>query len=287
MAEEARAAGFGIKSTTPSKYSTPMNYNTPKNLSPFTRTAIEAALAGGKILKKYFNKNIKVDYKGEIDPVTIADKKSQKAILEIIKQRFPGHTTLGEEDKEKAICSEYCWIIDPLDGTVNFIHGMEIFSVSIGLSHNGNIISGVVYAPRLKELFVAEKGKGAFLNGKRIRVSKINSLVRSLVVTGFPYYVHKSSKRVLKNFSGILTKVQGLRRLGSAAIDLSYVARGKYEAFWEEGLKPWDVAAGSLIVREAGGKVTDYANGKGYLLGENILATNGKTHKKMLKLIKR
>lgn len=264
-----------------------MNYKNPKNLSNYTKTAIKAAIAGGDVLKKYFNKGIKVDYKGKIDPVTIADKNSQKKILQIIKKNFPEHAILAEEENKNKITSEYCWIIDPLDGTVNFIHGVKVFSVSIALSYKGEIISGVVYAPLLDEFFVAEKDKGAYLNGKRIKISNINTLIKSLVVTGFPYYVQNDSSDILNLFDKILTRVQGLRRLGSAAIDLCHVACGRFEVFWEEGLKPWDVAAGSLIVTEAGGKITDYSNGNGYIFKETLLATNGKVHKNILQLLKK
>jgi myo-inositol-1(or 4)-monophosphatase len=264
-----------------------MNYKTPKNLSIYTKTAIKAANAGGDVLKKYFNTGIKVNYKGKIDPVTIADKNSQKKILQIIQKCFPEHAILAEEENNNKITSEYCWIIDPLDGTVNFIHGVKVFSVSIALSYKGEIICGVVYAPLLDEFFVAEKGKGAYLNGKEIKVSNIKTLIKSLVVTGFPYYVQENPNEILGLFKTIITRVQGLRRLGSAAIDLCHVGCGRFEIFWEEGLKPWDVAAGSLIVKEAGGKITDYTNGNGYIFKERLLATNGKVHKNILQLIKK
>lgn len=262
-----------------------MKIKIPSNLTKFTKISIEAASCGGDVLKYYFNRKIKVNYKGKIDPVTIADRLTQKTILKIIKKNFPDHTAYGEEDREHLVCKDYCWIIDPLDGTVNFIHKVPVFSVSIALSYKGKIISGVVYAPLLNEMFVAEKGHGAWLNGERIKVSKVKDLVHSLVVTGFPYYIHSKSKHVIRNFSRVLMKVQGLRRLGSAAIDLAYVACGRYDAFWEEGLHPWDVAAGSLLVDESGGAVTDFRNKGDYIWGKSILASNRNIHKKMLGLI--
>ena len=252
----------------------------------FTNSAVAAAEKAGEILLKHHSKNIKVEFKGRIDPVTIADRQSQEAIISSIKRKFPGHTFMGEEDKKKAVCSEFCWIIDPLDGTVNFIHGLPQFCVSIGLSHLGKIIAGVVYAPLMGEMYIAQKGAGSWLNGKRIRVSGINKLVRSLVVTGFPYDIHANSKSIIRSLSNVLVEIQGLRRLGSAALDLAYVAAGRFEAFWELGLHPWDVAAGSLLVTEAGGKVTDFNGKKEFLWDSELLASNGKIHQVMLKLIK-
>ncbi|MFH1368561.1 MAG: inositol monophosphatase family protein [Elusimicrobiota bacterium] len=253
----------------------------------YTKTAIRAAKKAGEVLLKYYKTNLKVDYKGIINPVTEADRSSQRAIIELIRKEFPGHTFVGEEDEKKHVCDEYCWIIDPLDGTVNFIHHIPLFSISIGLSHNGKIIAGVVYAPFLGEMYVAEKGKGAFVNGKRIKVSNINRMVRSVVITGFSYDIHKDTENVLKRLGRILKSVEGVRRLGSAAIDLAYVACGRAEAFWEEGLCPWDVAAGSLLVEEAGGKVTDFDNGDNYIYGRSLVATNGIVHKHVIGLLKK
>jgi myo-inositol-1(or 4)-monophosphatase len=251
----------------------------------YTQTAVQAALAGGEVLMKYFHRSITVDFKGAIDPVTVADRTSQETIKRKILKKYPAHSIIGEEDTEHASCEEYCWIIDPLDGTVNFIHGLPIFAVSIALQHEGEIVSGVVYAPALKEMFIAERGKGAWCNGRKIRVSATGSLLRALTVTGFPYYVQADPDRVVRNFVQVLMKAQGVRRLGSAALDLAYVAAGRFEAFWEEGLAPWDVAAGSLVVTEAGGRVSDYRGKKDYINGRQILASNGVIHRKMLNLI--
>lgn len=261
-----------------------LNPKVNSGFNKFTKAAIEAAFKGGEVLKSYFDKEIKINFKGKIDPVTEADRLSQEKIVNLIRKKFHGHSTIGEEGGESACSAEYCWIIDPLDGTVNFIHHLPIFCVSIGLLHDGKIISGVVHAPILNETFVAEKGGGAWLNGKRIEVSKTGSLLRALAVTGFPYYIHSKPNRAIKYLVNVITKVQGLRRLGSAALDLAYVAMGRFDAFWELGLSPWDVAAGSLLVDEAGGKVSDLKKGSDYVWGKSILASNGTLHKKLLKL---
>jgi myo-inositol-1(or 4)-monophosphatase len=256
-----------------------MNYN------EFTRLSLKAALSAGEILHRHFSKKIRIDYKGRIDPVTEADRSSQDLIFKLVRKQFPGHALLGEEGPRTVQSQEYCWIIDPLDGTVNFIHGVPIFCVSIGVMHQGKMISGVVHAPLLKETFVAERGKGAWLNGRKIQVSSVNRLVRSLAVTGFPYYVFAKPQRVVRNLVRVMKEVQGIRRLGSAALDLSYVAMGRFETFWEEGLSPWDVAAGSLLVEEAGGRITDLKGGDDYLWGRNILASNGKVHRSVLRMV--
>ena len=250
----------------------------------YTLAAVDAAKAGGKILARYFNKNVNINFKGKYDPVTIADKTSQRVVIGHIRKKYPGHSFLAEEDNCLSCDDHNCWVIDPLDGTVNFIHNIPLFCVSIAFKHKGKIISGVIHCPILGETYVAEKNKGAYLNGKRIRVSSIDTLDRSLAVTGFPYE-RERLKRVMKNLGAVLGLTQGVRRLGSAAMDLAYVACGRLDAFWEEGLMPWDGAAGSLIVSEAGGKVTDYEGGDKFEEKRHILASNGILHKKMLKLI--
>jgi myo-inositol-1(or 4)-monophosphatase len=193
---------------------------------------------------------------------------------------------VGEEDKKKTDCSGYCWIIDPLDGTVNFIHGVPLFCVSIALTKDTKTISGAVFAPFINEMFVAEEGLGAYLNGKKLCVSQVKKMLRSLVVTGFSYDIHSQSKQTMRSLSNVIIKAQGVRRLGSAALDLAYVAAGRFEAFWEKGLKPWDVAAGSLIVEEAGGKVSEFDGGNNYVFGNTLLASNGLIHGQMIGLIK-
>ena len=253
----------------------------------FTNVAVESAYKGAEVLLKYFNNIKKIEYKGRIDPVTIADKTSQKAIVDNIKQYFPLHNIIAEEQDSTLAqnSNDYCWIIDPLDGTVNYVHGVPTFAISIGLKYKNEIISGVIYAPALKEMFVAQKGKGAYLNNKKISVSKIKDMVRALPVTGFPYYVKEKPTRVIKNFKNIMLETQGLRRFGAAAIDLAYVACGRFDFFWEEGLKPWDVAAGIVILKEAGGKITDFFGGKDFLFGKTIVASNKVLHKDILKVL--
>lgn len=252
----------------------------------FTQTALFAARAGGDVLVRRFTTGVKVGYKGLINPVTEADRSSQELIFRILKKNFPGHSILGEEGKGPASLGEYSWIVDPLDGTVNYIHNLPIFSVSIGLLHNGEVVSGVVHAPLLNETFIAQKGAGAWLNGKRIAVSPTSRLIRSLAVTGFSYDVYSRPGAVMRRLVRVSSRVQGIRRLGSAALDLAYVALGRFEAFWEQGLSPWDVAAGSLIVREAGGRISDFSGGKDFIFGRSIVATNGRIHREMLKLIR-
>lgn len=256
------------------------------NFSSYTNTALAAAKEGADILLKHYNGILNIEYKGKIDPVTQADKNSQKAIIKVIKNVFPQHGVLAEEDGVNEISRDYCWIIDPLDGTVNFVHGLPMFCVSIGLKYKNEIIAGVIYAPVMKEIFVAEKNKGAWLNGKKIEVSKIKDTIRSLAVTGFPYSIGKRNTRVMKNFKNIVLEAQGIRRLGSAALDMSYVACGRFEFFWEEGLKPWDIAAGIIIVKEAGGEVSDYKGSKDSVFKDTMLASNGVAmHKKILEII--
>jgi len=254
------------------------------NFNRYTQTALRAAEAGGKILLKYFNKKIPIYFKKKFDPVTVADRSAQSAVIRNIRRKFPKHSFLAEEDNALSCDARNCWVIDPLDGTINFIHKIPLFCVSVAFRKNGEVIAGVIHCPVLKETFVAEKGKGAYLNGKKIRVSTISSLDKSIVVTGFPYE-RSRIKRVVRNLHSVLGLTQGVRRLGSAAMDLAYVACGRLDAFWEEGLNPWDSAAGALIVIEAGGRVTDYDGERDFEKKRHILASNGILHKKMLKLI--
>lgn len=248
----------------------------------FTRTAIKAALKGGQVLRKYYNTSIRIEYKGLVDPVTIADRTAQTVIIKALRSEFPKHSFMGEEDSHGVVCNENCWIIDPLDGTVNFIHAMPMFCVSVALMYRGRIVSAVIHSPIMNETFVAELGKGAYLNSKRIHVSSISRLINAMAITGFPYEIRKNSRGVFRKFNRVVLKTQAVRRLGSAALDMAYVACGRAEAFWEEDLKPWDVAAGSLIIQEAGGKVSDFRGGEEYIFKKKIVATNGRLHRQML-----
>jgi myo-inositol-1(or 4)-monophosphatase len=192
---------------------------------------------------------------------------------------------LAEEGVGVSARKEFTWIIDPLDGTVNFIHQLPLFSVSVALMREGEVVCGVVHAPILGETFVARKGGGAWRNGERLHVSSVGTIVRSLAVTGFSYDIRRKAAPTVNKFRRVVERAQGVRRLGSAALDLAYVAAGRFELFWEEDLAPWDVAAGALLVEEAGGKVSDLYNGTDYIFGKTLLATNGKVHAAALKLV--
>lgn len=221
-------------------------------LSDLEKLALEA----GAILREGYNKEHTVHYKGTIDLVTEADHASEAFLLREIKAKFPGGHILAEESGSIQGSNEDIWYIDPLDGTVNYAHHIPIFCVSIGYSTNGQMTLGVVYDPMRDELFAAERGKGAFLNGKRIQVSGVTELEKSLLVTGFPYDTWDTELDNFKYFERLAKKTQGVRRLGSAALDACYVAAGRFDGFWEFKLKPWDVAAGGLIAMEARAKVT-------------------------------
>ena len=223
----------------------------------------------------------------ETNLVTEIDRKSEQIIIEKIKLRFPNHDFIGEESGRHEVKSDYRWVIDPLDGTTNFTHGLPIFSVSIGLEHNGEIIVGVVYDPNLDELFTAEKGKGARLNNQRIEVSKTSKLIESLIVTGFPYDIHNNPDNAAEHFRNFLMEAQAVRRLGSAALDLAYVAAGRFDGFWEVKLNPWDMAGGVLLVTEAGGKRTDFRGFPADIYKPQMLATNGLIHEQMLAVLKK
>jgi myo-inositol-1(or 4)-monophosphatase len=247
----------------------------------------EIARQAGKILLTRFGKAHQVQYKGRIDPVTEADKLSETHILNIIRSKYPDHRIISEETGSNQNESPFCWYIDPLDGTVNFTHGVPIFSVSIAFARNNEIILAAVYDPCRDELFGAEKGKGATLNGCRIQVGDADQLVKALLVTGFPYDIATTSQTNLENYNKFARTTQGVRRLGSAALDCSYVASGRLDGYWEIQVAPWDVAAGLLIVCEAGGEVTS-ADGGDISLDRNlsILAANTVLHSEMLSLLK-
>ena len=251
--------------------------------------AIEAALEAGKYLKENVGKFRHLERKGgnKTNLVTEIDKKAEETIIGRIKKHFPSHDFLGEESGSAEIKSEYRWIIDPLDGTINYVHGLPIFSVSIGLEHRGEIVLGVVYDPNLDELFTAEKGKGAWLNKKQIQVSKTQKLIESLVVTGFSYTVNKHPEPDITHFRNFVIEAQAVRRLGSAALDLSYVACGRFDGFWEGSLSPWDMAAGVLLVTESGGKWKDYLGAPSNVYNKQMLATNGLIHQKMMAVLKK
>ncbi len=215
-----------------------------------------------------------IETKGKNDFVTYVDKTSELKLIEGLNVLLPSSGYIVEENTIKYEEKEYVWIIDPLDGTTNFIHSIPCYSISIALMHNKEIVLGVVYEINRKECFYAVKDKGTFLNGKKVNVSMSKLLKDSLLVTGFPYHNYERLDKYLELFSYVLKNTHGLRRLGSAAVDLAYVACGRFETFFEYGLSPWDVAAGSLLVKEAGGKVSDFSGGENYIFGKEIIASN-------------
>jgi myo-inositol-1(or 4)-monophosphatase len=249
--------------------------------------AVEAALKAGAYLKESVGKVLQIERKlgQETNLVTEIDKKSEEIIIGLIRKTYPHHDFLAEESGSHDQNSEVRWIIDPLDGTLNFTHGVPLYSVSIAVEVRGEVIAGVVYEPNLGELFTAERGKGAFLNGKPIRVSKIDSMIESLLVTGFPYTIRDNPDNAVQHFVNFLMSAQGVRRLGSAAIDLCYVACGRFEAFWEVSLSPWDMAAGILLVEEAGGRFTDFHGAPSSIYKKHVLATNGLIHDKVVGIL--
>ncbi|HEY4611813.1 MAG TPA: inositol monophosphatase family protein [Bacteroidota bacterium] len=251
--------------------------------------AIEAAVDAGRFLKRSVGKFKQVDRKlgQETNLVTEIDRKAEEMIIGRIRQRYPQHDVLGEEFGAQDLQSEYKWVIDPLDGTTNFTHGLPIFCVSVGLERKGELVLGVVYDPNFDELFTAEKGKGAFLNNRRIRVSTTKKLGESLLVTGFPYDIKSRSDGIVKHFENFLKEGQAVRRLGSAALDICYVAAGRFDGYWENSLNPWDMAAGVLLVQEAGGWVTDFRGFPTTIYQKPVLATNGVIHEQMIEVLGR
>jgi len=249
-------------------------------------TLLNAVEAGAAELSRFFNKSFQVSNKQGINNlVTEADHAAEEAILNIIKKDFPDHYILSEEAGEIVQDSNYKWIIDPIDGTVNFAHSIPICCVSIALEQNGTIIMGAVYNPNLNELFFAERGKGATLNEKAIRVSEKSSVINACLVTGFPYTYLDMPNGPLEIFEKLIRKGVPVRRLGSAATDLCWVAAGRFDGFYEHKLEAWDSAAGYLIVEEAGGVVTDFKGDKFSPYQPHVLATNGKIHDEMLEII--
>jgi myo-inositol-1(or 4)-monophosphatase len=256
------------------------------SLRMFKPTLINAVKAGAAEILRFFNNDFIISHKEGINNlVTEADHASEKAILNIIKSQFPDHHILAEEAGEIIQDSNYKWIIDPIDGTVNFAHGIPINCVSIGLEHNEEIIMAAVYNPHFNELFFAEKGKGSTLNDKPVKVSKESEVIKACLVTGFPYTYINTANGPLEIFERFIRKGVPVRRLGSAAIDLCWVACGRFDGFYEHKLEAWDSAAGYLIVEEAGGKVTDFTGKKFSPYQHRILATNGKIHEEMLAVI--
>ena len=243
------------------------------------------ALAAGDILLDKMHSGFSIEQKGSIDLVTDADRASEQYIVEQFTKLFPHHSICAEEGGWTERSDEFVWYIDPLDGTTNFAHGFPYFAISLALAKGGEIILGIAYNPVSKECFAAERGSGAYVNGERIRVSKEAVLQNSLLATGFPYDVATNPDDNMRAFEEAYKASQGVRRPGAAALDLCHVACGRFEAFWEKYLKPWDMAAGSLIVTEAGGQISD-CNGHPFNpLGSEILASNGLVHGEILQIL--
>jgi len=249
----------------------------------YLTVASEAAREAGALLREYLQKNVAVEYKGAFDVVTAADRASEQMVVQRLRNHFPHHTILGEEGFGVDTGSEYVWHIDPLDGTTNFAHGFPIFAVSIGLEMNGEGVVGVVYDPTREEFFAAEAGSGAYLNNRRIHVSKIGDFENGLYATGFPPSNRKENRNV-ENFYQFSVLTHGTRRAGSAALDICSVAAGRLEGFWEIGLKSWDVSAGVTILNEAGGRTTDMQGGAFVSGGPHLVVSNGLVHDSMLEV---
>jgi myo-inositol-1(or 4)-monophosphatase len=246
---------------------------------------IAAAVNGGKILKQHFGKLREIRKKGEIDLVTEADLKSEAAIIDTIRTAFPDHAILAEESGSTDGRGLGRWIVDPLDGTTNFAHNLPLFCVSIAYAEGDDILAGFVLAPMLGELFVGVKGHGAECNGSPMHVSATPTLAESLLVTGFPYDHQTIFKPLMDRFGRCLSATQGVRRLGSAALDLCYVASGRFDGFWEQHLKPWDTAAGFIIATEAGARTTVFSGAPYAIDKDEIVSTNGAIHANLLTLL--
>jgi myo-inositol-1(or 4)-monophosphatase len=247
--------------------------------------AVSCALESGRIQKEYYEKGFEIRHKGEINLVTEVDIACQAKIIELIKERFPEDEIIAEEKDNSYTGRENRWIVDPLDGTTNYAHGYPFFCTSIAYEEKGEVTLGVVYNPIFDELFVAGKGEGAYLNGRQIRVSPIGDLKKALLSTGFPYDLATNPHNNIDHFVHFLYAAQAVRRDGSAALNLSYVACGRFDGFWELKLNPWDVAAGLLIVREAGGVITGFKGEEYSIYGDEIVASNGMIHEKILDVL--
>jgi myo-inositol-1(or 4)-monophosphatase len=256
-------------------------------MHPMLNTAIKAARRAGSFINRATNDldKLTVEQKSQNDFVSEVDRAAEQAIIEVLKDAYPQHSILAEESGLSETSSEYQWIIDPLDGTTNFLHGFPQYCVSIALSVKGVVSHGVIFDPTRNDLFTASKGGGAFLNDRRIRVSKTLQLKDSLIGTGFPYKEFSQFDRYIAMFREVTQKSSGVRRPGAAALDLAYLACGRYDGFWEMGLSPWDVAAGGLMIKEAGGLITDFSGEEGFMTSGDVIAATPKVFPALLKII--
>jgi len=248
----------------------------------YLETAAEIARESGALLANYFERRVAYETKGEFDLVTEADRASEKLVVERLRTHFPSHRIVAEEGGGHQSASEYCWYVDPLDGTTNFAHSFPVFNVTLGLECAGEMVAGVVYDPMRQEMFTAERGAGAYLNNRRVRVSGVKRVADSLASTGFPTRQRRHNVNIHFYYQLAMAS-HGVRRTGSAAVDLAYVACGRLDFFWEFGLKPWDMAAGTLLVEEAGGRVSDMFGARHNLTAsDHVLADNGALHAEVL-----
>jgi myo-inositol-1(or 4)-monophosphatase len=247
----------------------------------FVPAISEIAREAGALLMKHFQQTVKIEYKGDVDLVTEADRQSESLVLSRIHEQWPSHDVMGEEGSRIQTGSDFLWYIDPLDGTTNFAHGFPVFCVSLALEHNGKRIAGVVYDPTRDELFAAELGRGAYLNGNQISVSKVDKLAESLLTTGFPSHKRHKNPNIFF-YHQITLRTHGVRRPGSAALDLCSVAAGRVDGFWEFNLNPWDTAAGVLIAEEAGGRASRFDGTAFQIDSRETLVSNGLVHDALL-----
>jgi len=256
-------------------------------MQPMLNTAIRAARSAARVMMMYIDRldSVTIDSKGRNDFVSEVDRLAEQEIIKTLLKAYPDHTIFAEESGEQP-GNDYHWIIDPLDGTTNFLHAFPHFCISIALKHKGVLQQAVVYDPVREELFAASKGAGAFLNDKRMRVTSLAGLNGALLGTGFPFKVQQHIDDYLATFKALFMQASDIRRPGSAALDLAYVAAGRLDGFWELNLSPWDIAAGILLIQEAGGMVSDFNGGKNYFASGNVVAANPKVHTDMLKTMK-
>ena len=265
----------------------------PENIDlPFAAPAAEIAMEAGALVREFYHQGVATEYKSEVDLVTEADRASEKLITERFRERFPDHGIYGEEGTRSQMSNEYRWYVDPLDGTTNFAHRFPVFCVSLGLerrpaglpaNEDGEMVAGVIYDPMREELFVTEKGQGAYLNGQRIHVSRVAELAEALLATGFPSRKRHDNPNI-HLYQQITLRSHGIRRAGSAALDLAYTACGRIDAYWEFNLNPWDTSAGALLVTEAGGTMTGFDGRPFKLESREVLATNGLIQQEVMAL---
>lgn len=257
------------------------------NFLPFLKTAEQAALEAGRMLRENMDAERRVEFKGDVNIVTDFDKKAQGMIVERIKSEYPDHDFLGEENLDEDEGGGFLWLIDPIDGTTNFLHRFPMFCVSVALKYRDEIVVGAVYDPMREEMFTASKGGRACLNRKKISVSHVKELGQAMLSTGFPYDIRETRINNIDHFINFITRAQAIRRGGSAALDLCYVACGRFDGFWELKLSPWDHAAASLILMEAGGRMSDFRNGPFHVFLKQTLGSNGLIHEQMVEVLKR